>query len=245
MSFQLSCQEVSIRYSKLPRIYYQFQADRLSTCPLTVHALLHIADDIVKCGPPCMTWSFVMERWCSYLLSFGMKSRFRPYTTLALHQFRAAQVNELQNRYNLTELGNMPANSVLSCFEQNYPDSDCTFTCSIRNVLTLMISNAFLSRSALHFAFTTPSCIQARAVAAPQDLRLLCHDPPKAEASILPAYPSAGNAFMGQGPRRKWWGQDLNSLCTRKTSRGNSRCVLCSSTHPFGISNPDLSKDLF
>ena len=32
-----------------------------------------------------MTWSFVMEHWCLYLLSFGMKLCFRPYATLALH----------------------------------------------------------------------------------------------------------------------------------------------------------------
>ena len=52
---------------------------------------------------------------------------YRPHSTLC-HQFHVAQVNELQNQYNLAEqLGNVPANNVLSCFKQNYPDSDCMF----------------------------------------------------------------------------------------------------------------------
>ncbi|KAF8325832.1 uncharacterized protein EI90DRAFT_2931073 [Cantharellus anzutake] len=67
------------------RIYYQHNIERLSTCPLTVHALLHLADDIENNGPPCMNWTFVMERWCGRLLP-AVKSRVYPYKSLTRRQ---------------------------------------------------------------------------------------------------------------------------------------------------------------
>ena len=50
-----------------------------------------------------------MERWCLHLMASGIKSCSRPYASLALLQFHAAQLNELQARYDLAErLGNAP-----------------------------------------------------------------------------------------------------------------------------------------
>lgn len=45
----------------LHRIYYQLSEDRVSACPLTVHALLHIADSIEAMGPVWCYWAFPME----------------------------------------------------------------------------------------------------------------------------------------------------------------------------------------
>lgn len=39
-------------------IYYQHDPNRLSACPVTVHALLHIADSIEEMGPIWTYWAF-------------------------------------------------------------------------------------------------------------------------------------------------------------------------------------------
>ncbi|KAF9507460.1 hypothetical protein BS47DRAFT_1303995, partial [Hydnum rufescens UP504] len=54
----------------------------LSTCPLTLHAMLHVTEDIERNGQPCMNWSFVMECWCGSLL-LAVKSCLNPYIMLA------------------------------------------------------------------------------------------------------------------------------------------------------------------
>jgi hypothetical protein len=46
------------------RIFYQYNKSRLSTCPLTIHALLHITDGIDAAGPVWCYWSFAMEQFC-------------------------------------------------------------------------------------------------------------------------------------------------------------------------------------
>src|SRR6266436_8623107 len=71
------------------RIYYQFKSDCLSACPLTVHALLHILNDIQNNGPPCMNWTFVMECWCGLLLP-AIKLWKKPFICLVFRQYQAA-----------------------------------------------------------------------------------------------------------------------------------------------------------
>lgn len=56
------------------RLYYQLSPKRLSTCPVTVHALLHLADGIEACGPVWAYWAFPMERFCGILQPW-IKSR--------------------------------------------------------------------------------------------------------------------------------------------------------------------------
>ncbi|KAG8689710.1 hypothetical protein FRC09_012286 [Ceratobasidium sp. 395] len=60
-------------------LYYQHTAERLPTCVVTIHALLHIAFYIRRCGPLTYTWSFVMEHFCGYLLTPAVQNRIRPY----------------------------------------------------------------------------------------------------------------------------------------------------------------------
>lgn len=71
-------------------------------CPLTLHAILHVPDDILNNGPCCYNWSFVMERWCGALLP-AIKSRVRPFVSLSLQQLHLAQLNIIQSRYNLVK----------------------------------------------------------------------------------------------------------------------------------------------
>ena len=50
------------------RYYYQMNPERLGTCPLTIHALLHIADSILETGPVWTAWAFPILvdvlTWC-------------------------------------------------------------------------------------------------------------------------------------------------------------------------------------
>src|ERR1700690_2046901 len=84
------------------RYYYQFREDRLSACPLTVHGLLHVADNIRFCGPVWTTWTFQMERYCGYL-QLGIRSKTHPWVNLAKRILHAAYLNQLGARYDLDE----------------------------------------------------------------------------------------------------------------------------------------------
>lgn len=85
------------------RHYYQGNSEFLSMCTLTVHAILHVADDIENNGPCCYNWSWVMERWCGSLAP-AVKSRFRPFASIALRQRHRAELQSVGLRYHLTDL---------------------------------------------------------------------------------------------------------------------------------------------
>ncbi|KAI0750343.1 hypothetical protein BC629DRAFT_1297723 [Irpex lacteus] len=65
----------------LDSIYYQHNPSRLSACPVTIHALLHIADSIVNAGPVWASWAFPMERYCSTLQPAITSRRF-PFASI-------------------------------------------------------------------------------------------------------------------------------------------------------------------
>jgi hypothetical protein len=50
-------------------------------CPITIHALLHIADSIVTAGPVWTSWAFPMERFCSALQP-AISSRRFPFASI-------------------------------------------------------------------------------------------------------------------------------------------------------------------
>lgn len=90
-------------------MYYQYDPDRLATCPLTVHALLHIADGIEECGPVWAYWAFPMERYCGALQP-AIKSRRYPYPSIDAHVVASAQLTQVKLRFNLEdELSLRPA----------------------------------------------------------------------------------------------------------------------------------------
>ena len=84
------------------RIYYQLSPARLSTCPLTIHALLHIADGIMACGPVWAYWAFPMERYCAQLQRAVFNSRRHPYATLDKYIVENAMLTHLKLRYNIS-----------------------------------------------------------------------------------------------------------------------------------------------
>ncbi|KAH9922140.1 hypothetical protein B0H21DRAFT_841828 [Amylocystis lapponica] len=84
------------------RMYYQYSPARLSACPVTIHALLHIADGIEAAGPVWASWAFPMERYCARLQP-ALRSRRFPDASLSRYVVSAAQLQQIKLMYDLTE----------------------------------------------------------------------------------------------------------------------------------------------
>jgi hypothetical protein len=84
------------------RLYYQYQPHRLSTCPLTLHALLHIAWGIRVAGPVWAYWAYPMERHCNMLLP-SIKSRRHPYASINAFVTAMAQIDQIRLKYNCSK----------------------------------------------------------------------------------------------------------------------------------------------
>jgi hypothetical protein len=80
------------------RLYYQHNADRLSTCPVTIHALLHIAGSIKATGPVWCYWAFPMERYCGTLRRAIRNRRF-PSASLDRFVTESAQLAQIMHLY--------------------------------------------------------------------------------------------------------------------------------------------------
>jgi hypothetical protein len=83
-------------------MYYQYSPERLSTCPVTIHALLHIADYIKAVGPVWVSWAFPMERFCG-LLQPSIKSRRFPYSSIDKYVVNAARLSQCKIIYNIAD----------------------------------------------------------------------------------------------------------------------------------------------
>ena len=85
------------------RFYYQYNPERLPMCPLTIHALLHIADSIEMAGPVWAYWAFPMERYCGFL-GQCIKNRRFPFANLDAYCVAMAQLDQIKCRYDLHEV---------------------------------------------------------------------------------------------------------------------------------------------
>lgn len=83
-------------------MYYENNPTRLSACPLTIHALLHIAWGIKVAGPVWTYWAYPMERHCNVLLQ-AIKSRRRPFASINSFVTATAQLDQIRLSYNLYE----------------------------------------------------------------------------------------------------------------------------------------------
>ena len=90
-------------------LYYQHTPERLPACPLTIHALLHIPDQIRWMGPCWTTWAFPIERQCGYFQR-SIQSRRNPYVSMDQHLIDLSQLRQIKLLYNLTDeqLGKPP-----------------------------------------------------------------------------------------------------------------------------------------
>ncbi|KAK0184583.1 hypothetical protein F5146DRAFT_1169568 [Armillaria mellea] len=80
------------------RIYYQYSPERLSTCTLNVHALLHLADNIEALGPVWAYWAFPMEHFCG-LLQPAIRSRCYPFASIDQHVISVAHLSQIKIRH--------------------------------------------------------------------------------------------------------------------------------------------------
>jgi hypothetical protein len=109
------------------RLYYMHDPSRLSTCPVTIHALLHIADGIEACGPVWAYWAFPMERYCGFL-GRCIKSRRFPFANLDSYCLSLAQLTQVRNRWNLHEqLTFKPKRTRGHLRSETHLDGECKF----------------------------------------------------------------------------------------------------------------------
>ena len=85
---------------QINRLYYQHDPERVSCCPVTIHALLHIAPTIRAMGPVWAYWEFPMERYCSDVLRHIQSRRF-PYASINKYITSCTQLNHISLLYNL------------------------------------------------------------------------------------------------------------------------------------------------
>jgi len=95
------------------RYYYKHDPLRISTCPTTVHALLHIASSIREMGPVWAYWAFPMERFCGDILP-NIRSRRYPYKSIDRYVSARAHLSQIKLLYNLHQelsLQSLPSGS--------------------------------------------------------------------------------------------------------------------------------------
>ena len=100
---RLLYKEMTTWHLEFTRFYYQNAPKRVTTCPLTIHALLHIADGIEAMGPVWAYWAFPMEHFCGKLLR-SIKSRRHPFANIDSYITAVAQLTQIENRYNAHHL---------------------------------------------------------------------------------------------------------------------------------------------
>ncbi|KAF8986626.1 hypothetical protein BDQ17DRAFT_1393639 [Cyathus striatus] len=74
--------------------------EKLSTCPVTTHALLHIAEGICAMAPVWCYWAFPMERYCGKLQPAICSHHF-PYSLLDRFVVEDAQLTQIKTVYDV------------------------------------------------------------------------------------------------------------------------------------------------
>lgn len=82
------------------RLYYHYDPQRLSACPATLHALLHLGDDIRTARPLWAYWAYPMERFCGHLQRAIHNRRF-PWAEMANYLKHSAQLRIISLTYGL------------------------------------------------------------------------------------------------------------------------------------------------
>ncbi|KAF8213933.1 hypothetical protein K438DRAFT_991177 [Mycena galopus ATCC 62051] len=82
------------------RMYFQYNVERLSICPLTIHALLHIAPGIKFARPVWCYWVFPMECYCGRVQR-GIHSCCFPWASMDHYVMEQAQLTQIMIVYNV------------------------------------------------------------------------------------------------------------------------------------------------
>ena len=77
------------------KMYYQYSPDNLPTCPVTIHALLHIVGSIEASGPMWEYWAFPTEYYCGSLVPAVRSCQF-PFQSIDWHVMEVAQLIQIK-----------------------------------------------------------------------------------------------------------------------------------------------------
>ncbi len=83
-------------------LYYQYKPEWLPACPLIIHTLLHIPDQIRWMESCWTTWAFPIKRQCGYFQR-SIQSRWNPYVSMDQHLIDLLQLQQNKILYNLTD----------------------------------------------------------------------------------------------------------------------------------------------
>ncbi|QRV98449.1 Transposase family tnp2 [Ceratobasidium sp. AG-Ba] len=78
--------------------YYQYNYNRICVCKLTVHALLHVAEEVIRCGPVWVFWSYLTERYCREIIACA-RQRALPFATVAKYVLQMSQLTSVSMRF--------------------------------------------------------------------------------------------------------------------------------------------------
>jgi hypothetical protein len=76
--------------------------ERISACPLTLHAMIHLASDTRNAGPLSRIWEYVTERFMGRIAR-SITSRQYPFSQLAETVKRTEQIKVVALRYGLED----------------------------------------------------------------------------------------------------------------------------------------------
>ncbi|KAF8594035.1 hypothetical protein BDV93DRAFT_581255, partial [Ceratobasidium sp. AG-I] len=100
----------------------------LGVCKLTLHALLHVADDVLRCGPVWVSWSFSIEQYCRDVTACA-RSKVVPFSAVKKHVLQMAQLSAVGMRFpdlrKALLFGNADAPVDMSSMERVYTEFLC------------------------------------------------------------------------------------------------------------------------
>jgi hypothetical protein len=82
------------------RYYYRYKIGRISTCPLTMHAIIHLVSSTRHAGPLSCIWEYITERFMGKIAR-SIKSRQYPFSQLAETVKKGEQIKVLAIKYGL------------------------------------------------------------------------------------------------------------------------------------------------
>ncbi|KAJ1306330.1 hypothetical protein OPQ81_011026 [Rhizoctonia solani] len=72
--------------------HYQYDYDHLRICKTTLHALLHVPNDVLHCRLVWVSWSFSIERYCREVTACA-RSKVLPWTAIAKYVLQMSQLS--------------------------------------------------------------------------------------------------------------------------------------------------------
>lgn len=124
-------------------IYYQHDLARLPACPLTIHALLHIADGIKFMGPVWCYWAYPMERYCGRLQR-AIRSRRFPYSALDRSVVESSQLTQISAIYDIGRELSLKAPEGFPKGAETDPSCKLAPSCLVSPELTVFADPAYV-----------------------------------------------------------------------------------------------------